>query len=101
MNWNYADAKQILASASDAPMWHADSPKTVPPPSMPTNETLLLHQHWEEIIALAVEQLGSEKAVNRWLEIPKMAFSGETPIKVMTTPHGCERVKELLKALSD
>lgn len=52
------------------------------------------------VIAAAREMLdGDEDAVIRWLHRPVLALSGKTPIELLRTSDGVERVLEYIERL--
>jgi len=44
----------------------------------------------------AVEVLGGESKAAAWLQTPKMALKGQTPLVVLDTEDGCTQVERLL-----
>jgi putative toxin-antitoxin system antitoxin component (TIGR02293 family) len=49
-----------------------------------------------EILAAAIEVMGSQEVAERWLETPAMALDGKRPIELLATPAGTEMVEDLL-----
>lgn len=55
---------------------------------------------WADLTELAVRECGSMEQASRWMNIPKIALKGKTPIEAMITPAGCDAVEVLLKELN-
>lgn len=49
-----------------------------------------------QVIMKAVEVLGGESKAAAWLQTPKMALKGQTPLVVLDTEDGCTQVERLL-----
>lgn len=48
------------------------------------------------IIALANAVLGNERLAEQWLSTPKERFAGQTPLEMLRSSQGAQRVEELL-----
>ncbi|MDA8256778.1 MAG: MbcA/ParS/Xre antitoxin family protein [Betaproteobacteria bacterium] len=55
---------------------------------------------WAEITELAVRECGSLEQASRWMNTPKIALKGKTPIEAMVTSAGCDAVEALLRQLN-
>lgn len=55
---------------------------------------------WAAITELAVRECGNMEHASRWMNTPKIALKGKTPIEAMVTPSGCEAVEALLRELN-
>lgn len=53
------------------------------------------------IIELALRTLGSEVAVKRWLNTPKISLDGKMPIDIWQSQAGQEKLVELLRKIND
>lgn len=56
-----------------------------------------LKAKWIEIARVALETLGNDKQVLRWLDHPKVALQNKAPIHFLGTEDGCESVLRLLR----
>lgn len=57
-------------------------------------------QRWIAITELAVRECGSLDQARAWLNSPKVALGGKTPLEAMTTAKGCDAVEKLLRQLN-
>lgn len=55
---------------------------------------------WAEITELAIRECGTMDQASRWLNMPKIALQGRTPLEALTTPGGCDAVERLLHELN-
>jgi uncharacterized protein (DUF2384 family) len=55
---------------------------------------------WAELTAHAVRECGSLEQASRWMNTPKIALKGKTPIEEMITSAGCDAVEALLRELN-
>lgn len=55
---------------------------------------------WAAITELAVKECGSLDQARVWMNTPKVALKGKTPIEAMATGRGCDAVEKLLKELN-
>jgi hypothetical protein len=55
---------------------------------------------WAQITELASRECGGAAQASRWLNTPKIALKGKTPIEAMTTDAGCNQVEKLLRELN-
>ncbi len=55
---------------------------------------------WAVITELAVRECGSMEQASRWMNTPKIALKGKTPIEGMITSAGCDAVEALLRQLN-
>lgn len=54
---------------------------------------------WAELTELAIRECQSMEQASRWLNTPKIALKGKSPIEAMTSPEGCNAVEKLLREL--
>lgn len=66
---------------------------------MPNDDSLRLR--WISITELAVLECKGSDHASRWLNTPKIALKGKTPLEAMTTPAGCDAVEVLLRQLNE
>jgi hypothetical protein len=55
-----------------------------------------LQDAWSDIIRHALDILGGELQVRRWMTQPKVRFKNRAPLEMMVTESGCAAVKALL-----
>lgn len=55
---------------------------------------------WAKITELASRECGGAAQASRWMNTPKIALKGKTPIEAMTTDGGCNQVEALLFELN-
>jgi putative toxin-antitoxin system antitoxin component (TIGR02293 family) len=55
---------------------------------------------WAAITEMAVLECGTLEQARAWMNTPKIALHGKTPIEAMTTPAGCKAVEALLQQLN-
>lgn len=55
---------------------------------------------WAQITELATRECGGTAQASRWLNTPKFALKGKTPLEAMTTDAGCDVVEKLLHELN-
>ena len=55
--------------------------------------------HNNEVFAKATEVLGSENAVETWMNEPCIGLDSEKPVNLVTTPAGVARVKTYLDCI--
>lgn len=55
---------------------------------------------WAELTEHAVRECGSLEQASRWMNTPKIALMGKTPIEKMITSAGCDAVEALLRQLN-
>jgi uncharacterized protein (DUF2384 family) len=58
-------------------------------------------RRWAALVELAVSECGGTDQASRWLDTPKIALKGKTPIEAMATPAGCDAVEVLLRQLNE
>lgn len=56
---------------------------------------------WAAITELAVTECRSLEQARLWMNTPKVALRGKTPIEAMTTTSGCDAVEVLLRQLNE
>ncbi len=64
----------------------------VPPPAPEAQSIEPLVQ----VIARAVEVLGSSEKALRWINAPVRSLGGQTPVSLLSTPEGIARVEDAL-----
>ncbi|MDK9702387.1 MAG: DUF2384 domain-containing protein [Sulfuritalea sp.] len=55
---------------------------------------------WAQLTELAVRECQGMPQASRWLNTPKIALKGKTPLEAMMTPVGCDAVEVLLQQLN-
>lgn len=86
-------------------------PDTVPPTTKPsysesTSAKATIAEddprisRWAQLTELALRECHGKQEANRWLNTPKMALKGKTPLQSMTTSEGCDAVEALLRQLN-
>jgi len=71
--------------------------KSLAAPSVPLLEEA--HQHLGllvRIVARAIEVLGTSEKALRWINTPIRSLGDQTPLSLLSTPEGIERVEEAL-----
>ncbi len=109
----YIDYDEYLAKQlADKPGRVADFlPNNAPPPiraphSEPTPAKTTIGEddprisRWAQLTELALRECRGKQEANRWLNTPKVALNGKTPLESMITSEGCDAVEALLLQLN-
>lgn len=56
--------------------------------------------YWAAITELAILECGGQEQASRWMQTPKIALKGRTPLEAMTTEDGCQAVEKLLREIN-
>ena len=56
---------------------------------------------WAELTDLAIRECQSMEQASLWLNTPKIALKGKSPIEAMTSLEGCNAVEKLLRELNE
>jgi len=81
-------------------------PTTKPSHSEPTSAKATIAEddprmsRWAHLTELALRECNGKQQATRWLNTPKVALKGKTPMEAMTTPAGCDAVETLLQQLN-
>ena len=97
VSWEYHGTSALSAFASNDE--DEQSSSEIQPCSSSSSAGLRLR--WEAVVRKATFQLGSIGRAQAWLNHPKVALGWETPVQVMATSAGCDRVESLLESLLD
>ncbi len=70
--------------------------RTVPLPNLPTSPQAQSVETLVQVIARAVEVLGSSEKALRWINAPVRSLGDQTPVSLLSTTEGIARVEDAL-----